>query len=63
MFQNVYAWLNERLGLDDIYSTVLDRKVPKNNWWFTLGSVNLFLFAIQVVTGMLLTVYYVPSPD
>lgn len=63
MFEKIYTWLNERLGLDDIYNTVLDRKVPKSNWWFTLGSVNLFLFAIQVVTGMLLTVYYVPSPD
>jgi quinol-cytochrome oxidoreductase complex cytochrome b subunit len=63
MYQKLYAWLNERLGLDDIYNTILDRKVPKSNWWFTLGSVNLFLFAIQVVTGMMLTVYYVPSPD
>lgn len=62
MYQKLYAWLNERLGLDSIYNTVLDRKVPKSNWWFTLGSVNLFLFAIQGVTGMMLTVYYVPSP-
>jgi quinol-cytochrome oxidoreductase complex cytochrome b subunit len=63
MKQKLYNWLNERLGLDDIYNTVLDRKVPKSNWWFTLGSVNLFLFAIQAVTGIMLTVYYVPSPN
>lgn len=63
MYRQIYTWLNERLGLDDIYNTILDRKVPKSNWWFTLGSVNLFLFAIQVVTGIMLTVYYVPSPD
>lgn len=59
----VIAWLDERMGLTGIYRTVLDRKVPKVNWWFTLGSASLFLFAMQVVTGIFLTVYYVPSPD
>jgi quinol-cytochrome oxidoreductase complex cytochrome b subunit len=56
-------WLDERMGLSTIYRTVLDRKIPKVNWWFTLGSASLFLFAIQAVTGILLSVYYVPSPD
>jgi len=59
----VFYWLDERLGLTTIYNTILDRKVPKVNWWFTLGSASLFLFAIQVVTGIMLSVYYVPSPD
>lgn len=63
MAAKVLAWLDERLGLTAIYNTVLDRKVPKVNWWFTLGSASLFLFVIQVVTGIFLTVYYVPSPD
>ena len=61
--KKVYDWLDERLGLGTIYSTVLDRKVPKVNWWFTLGSASLFLFLLQGITGMMLTVYYVPSPD
>jgi quinol-cytochrome oxidoreductase complex cytochrome b subunit len=63
MAQKVFTWLDDRLGLVTLYNTILDRKVPKVNWWFTLGSASLFLFAIQAVTGMLLTVYYVPSPD
>jgi quinol-cytochrome oxidoreductase complex cytochrome b subunit len=63
MLQTVFTWLDDRLGLTTIYNTVLDRKVPRVNWWFTLGSASLFLFVIQGVTGMLLTVYYVPSPD
>jgi quinol-cytochrome oxidoreductase complex cytochrome b subunit len=63
MFNKIYLWLDERLGLTTIYQTVLDRKVPKVNWWFTFGSANLFLFLIQGVTGIFLSVYYVPSPD
>jgi quinol-cytochrome oxidoreductase complex cytochrome b subunit len=63
MFQKTFDWLDERLGLKTIYSTVLDRKVPKVNWWFTLGSASLFLFVLQGITGIMLTIYYVPSPD
>ena len=63
MFQKIFAWLDERLGLTTIYEVTLDRKVPKVNWFFTLGSASLFLFVLQGVTGMLLTIYYVPSPD
>jgi quinol-cytochrome oxidoreductase complex cytochrome b subunit len=59
----LFSWLDERLGLTAIYNTILDRKVPKVNWWFTLGSASLFLFAMQAITGILLSVYYVPSPD
>jgi ubiquinol-cytochrome c reductase cytochrome b subunit len=63
MAVKVYEWLDERLGLGTIYTTVLDRKVPKVNWFYTLGSATLFLFTMQAITGVFLTVYYVPSPD
>jgi quinol-cytochrome oxidoreductase complex cytochrome b subunit len=63
MAEKVLAWLDERLGLTAIYNTVLDRKVPKVNWWYTLGSASLFLFLLQGITGIFLMVYYVPSPS
>lgn len=63
MNQSFFQWLDERLGLSEIYQVVLDRKVPRVNWWFTLGSASLFLAAVQGITGIMLTVYYVPSPD
>ena len=61
--EKVMDWLDERLGLTTVYNTVLDRKVPKVNWWYTLGSATLFLFIVQAATGIFLTIYYVPSPD
>jgi quinol-cytochrome oxidoreductase complex cytochrome b subunit len=63
MMGNVFHWLDERLGLKAIYDVVLDRKVPKVNWWFTLGSASAILFFLQGATGIFLSVYYVPSPD
>jgi quinol-cytochrome oxidoreductase complex cytochrome b subunit len=32
-------------------------------WWFCLGGTVLYLFIIQVITGIALSFYYVPSPD
>jgi len=32
-------------------------------WWFCLGGTPLYLFVVQVVTGIALTFYYVPSPE
>ena len=63
MTSKVMTWLDERLGLTGMYDTVLDRNVPKVNWWFTLGSASLFLFILQGATGIFLTVYYAPTPD
>jgi quinol-cytochrome oxidoreductase complex cytochrome b subunit len=63
MVEKVFTWLDERLGLRTIYGVVLDRKVPKVNWWFTLGSASLFLFLMQAITGIFLTMYYVPTPE
>ncbi|HAX68539.1 MAG TPA: cytochrome b N-terminal domain-containing protein [Anaerolineales bacterium] len=63
MWNNIYAWLDERLGFNDLYTNLLDRPEPKTSWWNTLGSASLFLFILQGLTGIFLTVYYTPSPD
>jgi quinol-cytochrome oxidoreductase complex cytochrome b subunit len=63
MTTRITDWIDQRLGLTGIYGAVLDRKVPKVNWAFTLGSASLFLAVLQAATGIFLTVYYVPHPD
>ena len=32
-------------------------------WWFALGGTVMYLFIIQIVTGIMLTFYYVPTPE
>ncbi len=61
--QAIFAWLDERAGLSTIWKTVFARAVPETNWFYTLGSASTILAMLQVITGMLLTIYYVPSPD
>ena len=56
-------WLDERVGWKGIWESVFLRKVPKVNWLYTLGSATLFVVINQMVTGILLTIYYVPTPN
>ncbi len=56
-------WLDERLSWRQVWSAIFLRKIPKVNWLFTLGSASLFLAFNQIFTGILLTIYYVPTPD
>jgi len=59
-----YDWLDERTGIKQITSEALDEPIRGGSRWaYVFGSVLLFLFAIQVVTGIFLTFYYVPSAD
>ena len=57
-------WLDDRIDLAGIRGALLDRSVPGNlTWWHTLGSATLAVFTVQVVTGVILAMYYAPSPD
>ena len=57
-------WLDERVDLRGARRALLDREVPDRlTWWHTLGSATLTVFAVQVVTGIVLATYYSPSPD
>lgn len=63
MASQVVNWLDERIGWRNIWELIFLRKIPKVNWLYTLGSASLFVAANQIITGILLTVYYVPTPD
>jgi quinol-cytochrome oxidoreductase complex cytochrome b subunit len=56
-------WLDERFGWKRVWELIFLRKIPKVNWLYTLGSATLFVAVNQIVTGILLTIYYVPTPD
>src|SRR5581483_4124202 len=63
LWAGVSTWIDDRTGYRAGLRRLLDEPVPGDvNWWFTLGSVLLFLLTIQIVTGAALTMYYVPTP-
>ncbi len=57
-------WLEERSGLVGGVRYFLFRKVPGDvNWFQTLGSAALTAFIVQAVTGVILAMYYKPTPN
>lgn len=59
----INQWLDERTSWKKVWEVIFLRKIPKVNWFYTLGSATLFVAINQVITGILLTIYYVPTPD
>ena len=59
----VHNWLDERLDLKDTLAPLEHKTVPMHrlSYWYFLGGITLFLFLIQVCTGILLLLYYRPS--
>ena len=54
-------WLEERSGIVGGIRYFLFRKVPgDSSWWHTLGSATLTAFLVQLVTGVILAMYYKP---
>ncbi len=59
-------WVNERIPFNwDNLKHLTSEPIPNHlkSWWFCLGGTPLYLFLIQVTTGIALTFYYVPQPD
>ena len=58
------GWFEERLGLSAIREFASHKTVPVHSatMWYYFGGITLFLFTIQVLTGVLLLLYYRPSP-
>jgi menaquinol-cytochrome c reductase cytochrome b subunit len=56
-------WLEERSGLVGGVRYFLFRNVPSDvNWMETLGSAALTAFLVQAITGVILAMYYQPTP-
>src|SRR5690348_14092437 len=58
-------WLDERFGWNQLMAFVEHKTVPRHrfSYFYFLGGMTLFLFGLQVATGILLLLYYRPSPN
>jgi len=59
-----YRWFNERTGIRNIMRSSLDEPIPGGaRLAYIFGSGLLFIFISQVITGLCLALYYVPSVE
>ncbi len=61
----IRGWLDERFGWAELTAPLRKKSVPvhRYSYWYFLGGITLFLFLIQVCTGILLLLYYRPSAN
>jgi len=61
--KGLWAWINERLPVDEFFRHELtEYYAPKNfNFWYFFGSLALLVLVMQILTGIFLTMYYHPS--
>ena len=57
------GWLEDRLGLSVLRELADHKRVPVHSatHWYYFGGISLFLVIIQVITGILLMLYYRPT--
>jgi cytochrome b6 len=61
----IYQWLDERVKISALRDAVVHKTVPVHRATpiYFLGGMTLFFFIVQVVTGILLMLYYRPSAE
>ena len=60
LWKRLYDWVDERVELVGLVEFLGKKYVPvhRHSLWYYFGGVSLFLFIIQVITGILLLLYY-----
>jgi ubiquinol-cytochrome c reductase cytochrome b subunit len=64
MVRRIGSWFESRTALGAVLRAFLSENVPATvGWRNTLGSVVGALLLVQMITGVLLALYYVPHPE
>ena len=63
LIRAIGEWFDLRLQLAAPIREAAEHPVPRNtaSWWYVFGSAALTVFLLQVATGILLALVYVPS--
>ena len=63
LIQQIGDWLDARLQLAATVRETTEHPVPREtaSWFYVFGSAALVVFVMQILTGMMLAVIYVPS--
>ncbi len=56
-------WVDERTGVKEFVGVLLHVTIPRSAHTYYLGGITLFCFIVQATTGILLAIYYQPTPE
>ena len=62
--KRLFHWMDRRAGVDKLMKESLDEPIPGGaRFAYVFGSGLLFIFISQIITGLCLALYYVPSAE
>jgi len=63
LISRIGQWIDQRLQLAAPIREIAEHPVPRStaSWWYVFGSAALVVLILQIVTGILLALCYVPS--
>lgn len=69
MMNKLYKWIDERLDITPLWRDIADHEVPEHvnpahhfsAFVYCFGGLTFFLVMIQILSGVFLTMYYVPD--
>lgn len=69
MLQKLYDWVDERMDITPMWRDIADHEVPEHvnpahhfsAFIYCFGGLTFFITVIQILSGMFLTMYYVPD--
>ncbi|MES2142400.1 MAG: cytochrome bc complex cytochrome b subunit [Pseudomonadota bacterium] len=62
---NLLQWFSDRLPINSFLNKNFTHYyLPNNlNFWYVFGSLSLFVLALQILSGIWLTLFYTPTPE
>lgn len=69
MLKKIYDWIDERVDITPIWRDIADHEVPEHvnpahhfsAFVYCFGGLTFFVLVIQILSGMFLTMFYVPD--
>src|ERR1700726_4912137 len=63
LIKSISDWLDERLQIGEVIKETAEHSVPREtaSWFYVFGRAALVVFLLQIVTGIMLALIYVPS--
>jgi ubiquinol-cytochrome c reductase cytochrome b subunit len=66
--KRILEWFDARLSIRESLMPLLTHPIPKGaagpmGWWYVFGSASLTMLAVQILTGIALSLVFVPSAD
>jgi quinol-cytochrome oxidoreductase complex cytochrome b subunit len=65
VLHSVWSFLDDRMRLEPLVRFLREKEVPRHRstWAYFFGGMTLFFFLVQVVSGILLLLYYRPTAE